>query len=89
MRTTLTLEPDVARLIEDQAHRLRQSFKQVVNEALRRGLSPERSPAPRYRVQPHVAKLRPGMDPARFNSLVDDVEVDETFQRRSRRRKSP
>jgi len=38
MRTTLTLDPDVARMLTDEAHRLRKPFKQVVNDALRRGL---------------------------------------------------
>lgn len=38
-RTTLTLDPDVVRLIEEEVHRLRKPFKHVVNDALRRGLA--------------------------------------------------
>jgi hypothetical protein len=40
MRTTLTLDPDVARLLREEAHRQRRPFKDVVNEAIRRGLAP-------------------------------------------------
>lgn len=75
MRTTLTLDPDVARLIEEEAHRLRKPVRHVVNEALRRGLSSARTPAAkRYRVQPHQARLKPGLDRARLNALADELE---------------
>lgn len=89
MRTTLTLDPDIARLLQAEAHRLRQPFKQVVNEALRRGLS-ARSDSKRvkYRVQPHCAKLLPGIDPARLNGLVDEMEDQAALRKRKRRRAS-
>lgn len=47
MRTPLTLDPDVARMIEEEVHRRRKPFKAVVNEAIRRGCLralPNRSP---------------------------------------------
>jgi hypothetical protein len=73
MRTTLTLEPDVARLIEEEAARTRKSMKDVVNEGLRRGLGP-RGPIRRsspFRVRPHRTKLRPGFDFESYNQLAD------------------
>ena len=36
MRTTITLEDDVARLVDEEIHRTRSSLKEVVNDALRR-----------------------------------------------------
>lgn len=86
MRTTLTLDPDVAQMLEEQAHRLRKPFKQVVNEAIRRGLAP-RYPAavPRYRVTPHEASLQPGIDPAHLNALVDQLEIADGRGRPRRR----
>lgn len=76
MRTTLTLDPDVARLLKEEAHRQRKPFKQVVNEAIRRGLAS--GPAPKstrpFRVRPHKTTLRPGVDPAGLNRLVDELE---------------
>jgi hypothetical protein len=75
MRTTLTLDPDVARMVEQEVHRVRKPMKQVVNEALRRGLTSTPSrPSRRYRVQPHVARLMPGVDRTRLNALADEME---------------
>lgn len=78
MRTTLTLDDDVAEALKDQARQLDQPFKQVVNNALRRGLSPA-APQPRtsYRVAPHRSGLRPGVDPLRLNQLNDALEAND------------
>jgi hypothetical protein len=80
MRTTLTLDPDVARMLEEEVHRQRKPFKSVVNEALRRGLAPEapRAAGKRYRVRPHKTRLRAGIDPARLNALADELEEEAT-----------
>ncbi|MFY9343105.1 MAG: CopG family transcriptional regulator [Planctomycetota bacterium] len=88
MRTTLTLDPDVVRLLEAAAHRLRLSFKELVNDALRRALAPrgKQSGSKRYRVRPHAGKLRPGLDRARLNSLADELE-DQTVLAKHRRRR--
>jgi hypothetical protein len=75
MRTTLTLDPDVARLLREEAHRQRRSFKDVVNDAIRKGLAPSVSPKMgRFRVRPHRTVLRPGIDPGGLNRLVDELE---------------
>ena len=38
MRTTLTLEDDIAKSLQEKAHQTRRPFKDVVNEALTLGL---------------------------------------------------
>jgi hypothetical protein len=83
MRTTLTLDPDVARLLEEEAHRQRKPFKQVVNEAIRRGLAPAPGPRSqkRYRVRPHKTTLRPGIDAASLNRLVDELEDEAIIEK--------
>lgn len=73
VRTTLTLEADVARLIEDAVHRERRPMKQVVNDALRRALIPARRQEP-YHLRPHQSAVRPGFDLAGFNRLADELE---------------
>lgn len=76
MRTTLTLDDDVAVALKEQARRTDQSFKQVVNDTLRRGLSPApNDPAPPYEVRVIHSGLRPGIDPLRLNQLYDELEV--------------
>lgn len=79
MRTTVTLEPDVARLLQDSAHRTRRSFKETLNEAVRAGLSAKQPPPGResFVVEAFPLGLRAGMDPAGFNTLLDELESDE------------
>ena len=83
MRTTLTLDSDVARLLTEEAHRQRKPFKQVVNEAIRKGLAPSTAAARQgvFRVRPHRTSLRPGIDVASFNKLVDELEDDAVIEK--------
>lgn len=74
MRTTLTLDDDVARLIQEAAHRTRTSVKQVVNTALRAALAPPVSERAPYRETVHHAELAPGLDLTGFNKLADELE---------------
>ena len=46
MRTTLTLDDDIADFLREQARLLGRPFKQVVNDVLRRGMSPVVREAP-------------------------------------------
>jgi len=56
MRTTLTLEPDVAVALERMKEARGLSLKAAVNEALRHGLreleTPSVAPRPPYRIRP-------------------------------------
>ena len=49
MRTTLTLDPDVAALLKKAVARGEVSFKEAVNDALRRGLTDVASARPKKR----------------------------------------
>ncbi|HEY6175529.1 MAG TPA: CopG family transcriptional regulator [Kofleriaceae bacterium] len=79
MRTTVTLEPDLAKRVKALAHRQGLSFKQTLNELIRRGLSaPAQSGAQsRYTVEPYAGGFRPGIDPGKLNQLVDELEVED------------
>ena len=83
MRTTLTIDDDVAARIEERRRTNGQSLKQVVNQLLREGLrSSERQPAARrYRTKTHKLRLRSGFDAARLNQLVDELETEERVAR--------
>jgi hypothetical protein len=76
MRTTLTLDPDVVAMLAEETYRLRRPYKQVVNDAIRRGLAPGRASERQatYRVVPHRAALLPGLDRAAFNKYADELE---------------
>ena len=78
MRTTLTLDDDIADFLREQARLLGRPFKQVVNDVLRRGMSPvvREAPAP-YRVTPIHSGLAPGVDRLKLNQLNDELEVED------------
>jgi hypothetical protein len=90
MRTTVTLERDVEKLLREAMHCSRCSFKATLNAAIRAGL--EEKPMKR-RQAPFVVKarllgLRAGLDPAGLNKLADELEVD-AFLRHNRTPKKP
>jgi hypothetical protein len=72
MRTTVTLEPDVASRLEHEMQRTGDGMKAVMNRALRIGLGMRP-----FRVVPHRFGFRPGTDLDRLNQLVDELEVEE------------
>jgi cell division protein FtsB len=85
MRTTLTLDDDIADSLREQARLLDKPFKQVVNETLRRGLSPavKEHQAP-YRIVPIHSGFLPGIDPLKLNQLNDELEVEDFLEERAR-----
>jgi predicted transcriptional regulator len=86
MRTTVTLDPDVERLLKEAAHETRQSFKQVLNDAVRAGLRSSSATVRRKRfsVKARPMGLRPGIDPTRLTELADELEA-EAFLKTTRR----
>ncbi len=78
MRTTLTLDRDVAERLASEVRRTGKSFKALVNDALRLGLglAGKHPRAPRFLVEPHALGLKAGLDPDRLNQLVDELEVE-------------
>jgi hypothetical protein len=84
MRTTLTLDEDLARQLQEIARRGGISFKEIVNDTLRRGLTRGEKPAartPRFTVLPKACGFRSGIDPLRLNQLNDELEMED-FQRK-------
>ena len=83
MRTTLTLDPDVARRLESEMRRSGEGMKAVVNRALRVGLGMTDKPVepPAFQVKPHDFGVRPGVDLDRMNQLVDELESEESARK--------
>jgi hypothetical protein len=84
MRTTLTLDDDVARLVDDAVHREHRPMKQIINDALRSALAPRIGRQEPYHLMPHESAVRPGFDLAGFNRLADQLE-DEAILDKARR----
>ena len=76
MRTTLTLDPDVAVKARRGAARLKRPFKAVVNEALRIGLDEvlKTAAAKRYRTKPRPLGLREGFSYDSISELLERAE---------------
>jgi hypothetical protein len=80
MRTTLTIDDDLAGLLKRRSRELGVPFKDIVNRTLRAGLGEEaksrQHPAPK--VIPHAFGFRPGIDLDKLNQLADELE-DEAY----------
>ncbi len=84
MRTTVTLDADVEQLLRGAVERGRTSFKQVLNEAVRRGLKGEGDDQiPPFVVEAKAMQLRSGIDPAKIRDLDNELEIQE-FLRKDR-----
>ncbi len=79
MRTTLTLDDDVATRVQERMHAQHSTLKATINDLLRRGLSAQdvAEAQPAFVVRPHAAGFVAGVDPARLNQLIDDLDADE------------
>ena len=88
MRTTLTIDEDIAVRIRELRRQHGHSLKQVINRLLREGLRSRRQTpdAKPFRTTPHRLSLRPGFDAVGFNQLVDELEAEERRDREIRLR---
>ncbi len=75
MRTTVTLDPDVAEYIREACHKRNKSFKRVLNDALRESLKPASTQKPGL-LAPRSMGQAPGVDPRRLSELADDLEAE-------------
>ena len=86
MRTTLTIDSDIADYLREQSRLHEKSFKQVVNETLRRGMSPSPKESARkpFKVKPFPGGFAPGVDPNNpkdFLNKLDDEHYMKVFRK--------
>jgi len=88
VRTTLTLEKDLALELREEARRSGRPLKRIVNETLRAGLAARKAPASRrYRLTPvSLGGVTPGVDLDKALRLADALE-DEAIARKLEMRK--
>lgn len=76
MRTTLTVDDDLAAKLKAEMRRSGKSMKEVVNDFLRRGLNARqqlRSPEP-FKVRARKMKLREGLSYENVGELLEQIE---------------
>lgn len=78
MRTTVTLDRDLERMLRETAARTHRPFKKVLNDTLRAGIeqSTGMGQSEPFVVKAQLLGLRAGHDPAGFNRLADDLEAE-------------
>jgi hypothetical protein len=86
MRTTVTLDPDVERLLRDEGHRSKKSFKEVLNAAVRDSLRPAPRRLPKL-LPPRSMGLRTGIDPRDLAGMADELEADAYLSTTARRKR--
>ena len=85
MRTTLTLEPDVAQRLKARMQERKVSLKRAVNEALRAGLSSQPAEAETaFTIEPHSCQFKAGIDLDKLNQLADELEAHDSLKGLSR-----
>ena len=89
MRTTTTIDDDLAATLKESSRRSGKPFKQVLNETLRAGLQAQQAPpkSRRYRLRPKsLGGVVPGIDLDKALRLADALE-DEVIVRELEARK--
>ena len=77
MRTTLTLDDDIAAKLKAESRRSDRPFREIVNETLRRGLASRGSNGSRqpFRVTARdLGNVRPGLSLDNVGDLIEQVE---------------
>jgi hypothetical protein len=78
MRTTVTLDPDVAARLRALSRERGTSFKETLNTVLRRGLGEATGKERPYKLTTHSLGLRPGVDldkALRLAAELEDAEI--------------
>lgn len=86
MRTTVTLEDDVAAALRELAGQRGESFKDTLNSTLRAGLSSTAPAARAYQVPSRRMGLREGLDLDKALQLAGQLEDDEVVRKLSLRK---
>jgi hypothetical protein len=77
MRTTLTVDDDLAAELHRRARETGRAFKDVVNEALRAGLAPASGPRIDVHYPTASLNLRVGLDLVHARHVAAELEDDE------------
>ena len=77
MRTTVTIDDDLAAQVDALRRREGLSFKGALNHLLRLGVQAKSTPPKPKKFHTPTRKLglKPGIDPTRLNTLIDDLEI--------------
>jgi hypothetical protein len=82
MRTTVTLDPDVAAKLKEISRKRGISFKEALNSSVRRGFERGEAKAQPYRLPPpQRLEARPGVDLDKALQLAGELEDAEIIRK--------
>jgi len=81
MRTTVTLDPDVAAKLRATTRERGVSFKAALNDAVRAGLATRTSPGKRFTVRARPLGIRPGIDVDKALHIAAEMEDAEILRK--------
>lgn len=84
MRTTLTLEPEIANRLKALAHKEHKTFNETVNEILKIGLYNANKAITgnkAFEVSSSPGGFQPGIDPVKLNRLLAEMDEEEYLDR--------
>lgn len=81
VRTTVTLDDDLAARLRERARERDLSFKAVLNEAIRSGLTDPRPPSDPYRMKVSPMRAKPEIDLTKALRLAGQLEDEEIVRK--------
>ncbi|MXY21793.1 MAG: hypothetical protein F4Y49_10715 [Dehalococcoidia bacterium] len=98
MKTTLTLDDDVADYLNEQCRLQDKPFERVVNEMLRRGMkmsaplestvdNEKESKPPPFKVTPNHSGFASGVDPLSPKDILEEMYLEDYFRKEHNFRK--
>lgn len=86
MRTTITLDDDLADALRSLAYERSRPFKQIVNDTLRSGLAQRSSERRRFVQTSSDLRVRPGVVLNKALQLVGELDDEEQVRKLQQRR---
>ncbi|HEV7162911.1 MAG TPA: CopG family transcriptional regulator [Solirubrobacteraceae bacterium] len=86
MRTTVTLDEDVAAKLKQTARERGVSFKVALNDVVRAGLQGTTKPAQPFRIQARPMGVRPGINLDKALRLAGELEDEEILRKMAMRK---
>lgn len=81
MRTTVTLDPDVAVMLREMMREKNLSFKEALNTAVRQGLSSQQHSPTRFKQKTYALRSREGTDLTKALNIAANLEDEEILRK--------
>jgi len=80
MRTTLNISDALLEELRERSRRTGRTLRQVIEDALRRGLSDQEAPAKQVQIEPFRVGIKPAYRGMSMNQLFDQLEAEGTLR---------